>query len=316
MESLTLDVKPLSKHPKNITFGVVAALITVTIWSIYFISLRVGALSPLTPEELAIFRYSFPGFLLSPILWRYRVKIIAIPALYLFGIVLGAGLPFFLLSAWGIRHGNVLQASTLIPGAAPLFVSLLTTTVFKQKIDFWRVIGLIFITLGILVFLAQAIIFNTPELLYSLLIFIFCAFLWAIFTLSLRQAHLSPVLATALVTASNGLAILLWVFFTKPQLGILNMQMSEVLTQLMVQGIVVGVFSGYFYGYAILRIGAESTSAVGSLTPVLASILAWTLLGDQISVLGGLALTLTTIGVLSASGVMSKHTTLRKTHQK
>ncbi len=276
------------------------------IWSIYFISLRVGALSPLTAYELALFRYTVPALLLMPIAWKSRYQIIAVPLLYLLGMVTGAGLPFFLLSVWAIEHGNVLQASTLIPGTAPLFVSLLAATLFKQKIGFWRLVGLALISLGIFTFLAQAMLLNNKQLFFSILAFLFCAFLWAVFTLSLRQAQLSPLQAASLITISNGFTILVWVIFTQPEIGILSMPLSNVLTQLFIQGIIVGIFSSFFYGYAILRIGAESTSAVGSLTPVTATVLAWLLLGDHLSLSGVIALILTTVGVLFASGFIQK----------
>jgi len=309
MKGATLDVKPLAFHPNRIKLGLLAALATVVIWSIYFISLRAGALSPLTAHELALFRYTVPGLLLAPIAWKSRHQIMAVPRLYLLGIILGAGLPFFLLSIWAIKHGNVLQASTLIPGTAPLFVSLLAVILFKQKIGFWRLAGLALISLGIFTFLAQALLLDTQQLLFAMLAFLLCACLWAIFTLSLRQAQLSPLQAASLITVSNGFAILLWVSLTQPEMGAFTMPLGEVLTQVVVQGIIVGVFSSVFYGYAILRIGAESTSAVASLTPVTASVLAWLILGDHLSFIGVIALTLTTIGVLLASGVIHKDQT-------
>lgn len=127
--------------------------------------------------------------MLAPIAWKSRHQIMAVPHLYLLGMVLSAGLPFFVLSIWAIKHGNVLQASTLIPGTAPLFVSLLAVILFKQKISFWRLAGLALISLGVFTFLAQALLLDTQQLLFAMLAFLFCAFLWAIFTLSLRQAH-------------------------------------------------------------------------------------------------------------------------------
>lgn len=92
-------------------------------------------------------------------------------------------------------------------------------------------------------------------------------------------------------------------------MGAFTMPIGEVLTQVAVQGIIVGIFSSVFYGYAILRVGAESTSAVASLTPVTASVLAWLLLDDHLSFIGVIALTLTTASVLLASGVLHKNQT-------
>jgi len=197
MKGATLDVKPLAFHPNRIKLGLLAALATVVIWSIYFISLRAGALSPLTAHELALFRYTVPGLLLAPIAWKSRHQIMAVPRLYLLGIILGAGLPFFLLSIWAIKHGNVLQASTLIPGTAPLFVSLLAVILFKQKIGFWRLAGLALISLGIFTFLAQALLLDTQQLLFAMLAFLLCACLWLCYFTHWGRIHLSCCLPYA-----------------------------------------------------------------------------------------------------------------------
>ncbi|CAJ1786573.1 hypothetical protein LMBIIBHN_00671 [Aeromonas salmonicida] len=55
------------------------------------------------------------------------------------------------------------------------------------------------------------------------------------------------------------------------------------------------------YAHAIRTLGAEVSSALGSLTPVMAAILAWWLLGETISQPVWLALGFLCVGVVLAS---------------
>jgi drug/metabolite transporter (DMT)-like permease len=135
------QVVPLNANAAQRGLGYLAAAGTVLIWSVYFLSLRLGALSPLGPLDITLFRYAVPGLVLLPLLLARRARIRAVNPLWLLGMVLGAGLPFFLLSVLGMGLAPVVQGSTLIPGTAPLFVSLLAAWVFGQRVPPWRRLG-------------------------------------------------------------------------------------------------------------------------------------------------------------------------------
>ena len=61
MSTNLLVVEKITTTPQQQIVGVFAALVTVMIWSSYFLSLRIGALTPLTLVELSFFRYAVPG---------------------------------------------------------------------------------------------------------------------------------------------------------------------------------------------------------------------------------------------------------------
>jgi len=116
MARTLLTVENINSTSKQQTIGLIFALITVLIWSSYALSLRIGALTPLTLVELTFFRYAVPGLILLPVFIKSINEYKKVPSLYLIGIILGSGLPFFLLSGYAMELTQVAYGSTLIPG--------------------------------------------------------------------------------------------------------------------------------------------------------------------------------------------------------
>lgn len=298
-------VTPLLTTPTQRLLGYLAALATVLVWSSYFLSLRLGALSPLGRLDLTLFRYLVPGLLLLPLFIARWSTIRRVPPLWLAGMVLGAGVGFFLLGAIGMGWAPVAQGSTLIPGTSPLFVTALAVLVFAQPLSRGRSLGLVGVLAGIVCLLSVSWRDGTGEssMLMGQLLFLASSLLWAVFTLSVRQSGLSPLEAAAVVTVPNGLLVLLYALLSPSPLMLSSVPTMEWLTQLLVQGIVVGIGSSALYGFAIRQLGAEVTAAIGSLTPVCATGLALLLLGEAIAWPTALGLGLVTLGVVCASGL-------------
>lgn len=305
MSTNLLVVEKITTTPKQQIVGVFAALVTVLIWSSYFLSLRIGALTPLTLVELSFFRYAVPGLILLPIFIKSMREYSKVPKIYLFGIVIGSGLPFFLFSAYGMQLTQVAYGSTLIPGTVPLFVTLIAVIIYKQPLPIFRQFGLFGICSGIVAMIIPSQFHLDRYLLLGQGIFIVCAFLWAIFTISIRQSGLSPLKVAALAAFPNGVLITLWIAVTHPELGYTALPVSAVLMQLVVQGILVGIFSGLCFSKAIMSIGAEKTAAIGAATPAIASFLATMMLGETIHMSLFMGMVFVIGGVFIASGVLS-----------
>lgn len=304
MPQSILTIKDIKNSPKQQILGLLFAFITVLIWSSYFLSLRMGALTSLNLAELAIFRYAIPGLLLFPIFIKSIAEYKKVPFIYLLGIILGSGLPFFLLSGYGIKLTQVAYGSTLIPGTIPLFVTLIAVLIYKQPLPSFRQWGILIIGCGVIAMLTHAGASWDTSLIFGQGLFLVCSFLWSLFTISIRQSGLSPLKVAALATLPNGVLITLWIIITHPKLGYCALSISAVLGQLLVQGIIIGIFSGVCFSAAIMRIGAEKTSAIGALTPAVATFLATIILGEHVDMYVILGMGLVIGGVFLASGVV------------
>ncbi|MEH6453169.1 MAG: DMT family transporter, partial [Psychromonas sp.] len=298
-------VTALSSNSLQQQLGIIAALLTVFIWSTYFLSLRSSALSPLSITELALFRFAIPGILLLPLFIKRWEKIRKVPLPYLLAMMTCAGLPFFLLSGSAMGIASVAYGSTLLPGVAPLFVTLIAVVIFKQPFEIFKKIGLTVIILGVLFLLASNWQSFDIEQSKGQIMLLAASLLWAIFTVAVRLSGLKPLEAAAVVALPSAVAIVVYICLTgSADLGYSQISIKELLLHMLVQGIGVGLLASYFYGYAISKLGAELTSAIGSLTPVLASLWALFLFSEQLNGTTITGMIFTVLGVIIASGML------------
>ncbi|WP_051206182.1 DMT family transporter [Oceanospirillum maris] len=300
-----LQVKDLDIPAAQKIGGVVAALMMVVVWSGYFLSLRMGAVSAITTFEIAVLRFCIPGFLLLPVFIHHRQQIFQVPKLYLAGLFVGGGLPFFWLGAVGMQMGQVAEGSTLIPGVAPLFVTGIAVVIFNQPLSRLRLLGLSLIFVGVVAFVANSISGNSH--VGAIVCFLSASFFWALFALSIRQSGLSPLVAASVVTVPTGCLLLLSGLVLQPELGWQQLPMQALFGQVFAQGIGAGLASGLLFAYAISRLGAEVTSAIGSLTPVGASLIAFLWLGEQVTSVVLIGIALISVGVIFASGLIKRN---------
>lgn len=301
-KSSVLEVKSLEMPAAQKILGLGAALMMVFVWSGYFLSLRAGAVTPISTFEIAMLRFGLPGLILLPVFFRNIQKIRQVPVIYLLGMLIGGGLPFFWLGAMGMQLGQVAEGSTLIPGVAPLFVTMMAVLIFNQPLSGWRLAGLILIFSGVIAFIANSVAGSTH--VGAIVLFLSASFLWALFALSIRQCGLSPLVAASTVAVPTGTLLLLSGLILQPELGWFQLTLEQQLGQLVAQGLGAGLASGLLFAFAISRLGAEVTSAIGSLTPVAASAIAYLWFGEEVTlmIIGGIALI--SLGVVLASGMI------------
>lgn len=274
--------------------GWAAALATVLLWSGFFLSLRLGAEEKLPPQTLALLRFGIPALLLLPYYWRHRIRLRRTPLRWQLAMLAGAGLPFFWLGATGMQLAPVAQGSALIPGTVPLMVSLLGLLLWRTPCPAQRRWGLSLIALAT----ATLLLGGKPGLWQGQVCFLGAALLWALFTLAVRRSGLAALDAAALVAVPSALLLLptlLW----SPLPAVSHA--SVWLWQGLLQGIGAGLLAALCYAHAIRTLGAEISSVLGSLTPVMAAMLAWWLLGEAVTPPVWLALGLLCVGVVLAS---------------
>ncbi|WP_432452659.1 MULTISPECIES: DMT family transporter [unclassified Agarivorans] len=287
-------------------YGLLAALVSISIWAFWLVSMRAGVTNSLGFFDLGLLRYSPPALLLLPILWRSRALLKGVSPTLLLGIVAGAGVPFFYLSATGLKYAPASHAGLLILGAYPLFVTLLAVVFYQERVSIQRKIGLCLVTLGVVVLFSLSLLTAPAGTWIGDLLLLAASLFWAIYTVSLRIAGLPPLVSTALMGLVSVLVLLLlW------STGLVSSQLVDspwqmLAWQFLVQSLLVGLLTGFSYGFAIQRLGAENMAAIGAFTPVLAALIAVPVLGEMIEVYSIVGLLLVSAGVLIASGIFSK----------
>ena len=283
--------------------GVFSALLVVCIWSGWLISVRYSSDSLLQVFDLAMMRYGIPALILSPFVWKARKQIMLTPKGYLIGMTLGAGIPFFYLSATGLQYAPVVHAGLLIPGTFPVFVTLMAMLFYKEPVNPKRLIGLSMILVGVVVLLLPTLLNQELSVLKGDMMLLGASACWAIYTVSMRVAGLPPLAAAGILCLGSTILLLPLSFFGIVESGISQASSTEIAMQLVMQALGAGLLAGFFYGFAINRLGAENTSAIGSLTPVVAGLAAIPLLGEALSLPAMIGMICICFGVLKASGL-------------
>lgn len=275
------DPKPvrstfLSPH----TAGILALGVTVFVWAGFFLSLRAGAKAALPVGEIAAFRFLPAAICFLPVFWQRWRKIVAVPWPLLLVIVCGAGMPYFLVAGTGMRLASVADGSTLVPGTLPVFVSILAFFILGQPITTTRRNGLLLISCGVLLMLLFSLNHAAATLWHGYALFFFGSLLWAGFTLALRRSGLEALEGAAVVTYGSIPLLLLDLLLSGEPLQLHHLPFDVMAMQVLLEGIGVGLVSTLSYAYAVARLGADRAAIAGSLTPVVATLLAVPLLGE------------------------------------
>lgn len=291
--------------------GYLSIVITLLIWASFFLSLKGGANSALTPADIALTRFLIPALVLFPLLWKARDAISSVPKRYLAGMFAGSGLPYLLVTGTAMHFVPVSHGSALVPGTLPLFVTGIAVLLFKQPLSLHRIAGLSLVLLGILLFLGSSLSDFNFEYTKGHLLFLCASLMWATFTISARVANLNALVSAGFISLSSTLLLLLLILTgTLPShlmvTPIAQWPIAELSIHSAIQGVGAGLVAAFTYLYAINTLGAERSAAFGSATPAIATLLAIPLFNEIPDTVTWVALSSICIGSLVASNIFMK----------
>ncbi|MGN7969090.1 DMT family transporter [Microbacterium sp. 22296] len=283
--------------PRRTIVGVVAVAAVVCLWSSFALSTRALETTGMTMGDAAIMRFGVPAIALAPWIPRTlrrlrgeRVRVIA--------LVLLAGLPHFLLFAWGAHLTSAALTGLLVPGTVPLFVTLLLFLAFRSSVSRRRLIALGAIVVGIAV---SATLTGGPAGPDGIAVLMAAGFVWAAYTIGLSRTRLDPLGVIALVSLTSFIAALVLT-----AAGALPSQLFSGTVDVpawgayaLVQGVGTGMLSTACYVVAVKNLGSSITAAAGALSPVLTALVAVPLLGEPLTAGLGIALVLIVSGVVA-----------------
>lgn len=283
--------------PRRTIVGVVALAAVVCLWSSFALSTRALETTGMTMGDAAIMRFGVPAIALAPWIPRTlrrlrgeRVRVIA--------LVLLAGLPHFLLFAWGAHLTSAALTGLLVPGTVPLFVTLLLFLAFRSSVSRRRLIALGAIVVGIAV---SATLTGGPAGPDGIAVLMAAGFVWAAYTIGLSRTRLDPLGVIALVSLTSFIAALVLT-----AAGALPSQLFSGTVDVpawgayaLVQGVGTGMLSTACYVVAVKNLGSSITAAAGALSPVLTALVAVPLLGEPLTAGLGVALVLIVSGVVA-----------------
>jgi drug/metabolite transporter (DMT)-like permease len=300
------------------TLGILAAVVTVTVWTAFIVIARASASGSLTPLDLTFARICGAGVVLVP--WGYwlvrRQRQQDPSSGSLFGLsplplritaVLGAlaGVTYAVLAYSGFFFAPAAHASVLMPGSLPLWTALLAAVVLHDRITPTRAVGLSLIVAGDLVVGGRSLLHafsDGGDVWKGDLLFMSAAFSWACYSVIARRFGLDAVRATVALTVFAVLTFLP-VYGVLAALGAVRSNLghapwAEFAFQMLMQGVGSVVISGISFTRMIQYFGPVRSTMITSLVPGLSAAGAVIFLGEPLywNLLAGLLLV--TAGIL------------------
>lgn len=281
--------------PRRTLVGVAALIAVVMLWSSFALSTRALEGAGLTMADAAIVRFAVPAMVLSP--WIPRtLRTLRTERPTVLALVLLAGLPHFLLFAWGAHLTSAALTGLLVPGTVPLFVTLLLFLCVRRTVSRRRALALAAIVAGVA---ASALFTGGPTGPGGIAVLLAAGLVWAAYTLGVARTRLDPVGVIVIVSiASVASALLLAVTGVLPSALLAGAaDLGTVGSYALVQGVGTGLLSTACYVVAVKNLGSSLPAAAGALSPVLTAVVAVPLLGETLGLGLGVALALIVTGV-------------------
>ncbi|HET7363997.1 MAG TPA: DMT family transporter [Burkholderiales bacterium] len=259
--------------------GYCAAALAVLIWAAYPVATRAGVTGSFSAEELVTLRFGIGALLFLPYLLMH-VRAISRKA-WLRGVTLtlfqGAGMGALVI--FGLRFAPANHQAALGPGVCSTWVALLGFLVFARRPSTRIVVGATLCAIGVVVLSGWGPGKHDTAVLAGDAMFLAASALGALYVLQLRSWGVSAMQAAAIVTVYSGLVVVPWHLWCAPG-PLWHVAPVELLWQTLWQGVLIGCVALIAFNHAIARLGAERSSAMIALVPVLSAMLALIFLGE------------------------------------
>ncbi len=282
--------------------GYFAAALAVLISAAYPVATRAAVTGSFTAEELVTLRFGVGALLFLPYLLvhfraiRRQAWLRGVPLTLFQGAGMGA------LVIFGLQFAPANHQAALGPGICSSWVALLGFLVFARRPSPRMVIGTMLCAIGVLALTCFGPGQHNPAVLSGDAMFLAASALGALYVLQLRSWGVSAMQAAAIVTMYSGLIVVPWHLWSSPE-PLWRAAPVELLWQTLWQGVLIGCVSLVALNHAITRLGAERSSAMVALVPVLSAILALIFLGEVPSTAEVAAILAISAGVLISASL-------------
>lgn len=296
---------------KDISLGILLALVATIIWSGNFIISRY-VVHLIGPISLAFFRWSFASLILLPFAWKVFKEdwpIIKSRPAYFFWTAL-TGVSLFNTCVYIAGHStSAINMALIGTTSSPIFASILALLFLKEKMGMMRIIGLITCIIGILLLLSQGSIekllafhFSTGDLWV-----LAGAFSFAIYSVLVRRKPTGiSSIRFLLVVFSLGSVILIPFFLFEQTYSAPIIWNTALIGSIVYLGVGASVISFLCWNLALHKLGTGRTVIFGNLIPVFSTLEAVWLLGERVSMIHWISGLLVILGLILANTYSSK----------
>lgn len=263
--------------------GYYAAAVAVLITASYPVATRAGVTGSFAPQELVTLRFGVGALLFLPYLLLHFRAISR--GAWLQGIPLtlfqGAGMGALVIC--GLQFAPANHAAALGPGVFPAWVALLGFLVFARRPSARIVVGAALCATGVLALAWWSATERNAAVLAGDAMFLAASALGALYVLQLRNWGVGAIQGAAIVSLYSAMIVVPWHLWSAPE-PLWRLAPLELLWQILWQGVLIGCVAFVALNHAIARLGAERSSALVALVPVLSAMVALVFLGEVPSI--------------------------------
>jgi drug/metabolite transporter (DMT)-like permease len=292
-----------NQNQNSILLGGIAAVCVVFFWSGWIVVSRLGVTHHLTVYDVTGLRYTVGAVVVLPyVIWSRAWRGLTI--LRTLVLTLTAGVPYALLSYFGLTYAPAAHGGVFLNGCLPIFTTLFAWIWIGQKSRFSQIVGLGIILIGVTLVGYEG--FTSAgggmawvgDFLFLAAIALFAVFMVAnrVWTIIPGQVLFSATLVSAVVY------IPIWLLWLDSNLA--TAPGSEILLQGVYQGLVPSALGISCLNIAVRHIGAPATSVFLSAVPVVAALAAIPLLNEMPGLPAWIGMFTVTFGILLALGII------------
>ena len=293
---------PAIATPRQILIGFALAGCVATLWSGWMVVSRMGATSHLLVSDVALLRFAGAGLLTLPIFIARRAEIARAGWRAVLVLSIMGGGPYSVISVGGMVFAPTAQGAVVIPGALALFATLIGWAWLKDRPARDRWMGLALVALALALIGIEGAHTGTWQ---GYALFLLAGVMWAAFTVGTRFWGLRPLTNVAVIAVTSLVWYVPLVLAFDPT-AIFTAPWQEPALQLWYQGLMAGVLAPIMYTRAIQTIGPQRAALVMVTVPVLATLMAWALLGEAPGPLTTAGMILVLPGMAFAAGAFAR----------
>jgi len=278
----------------------------VFFWSGWVVISRLGVTSHLTVYDITGLRYGIGAVVALPyIIWSRAWR--GLTPLRTIILTLTAGVPYALLSYFGLVYAPAAHGGVFLNGCLPIFTTFFAWIWIGQRSQFSQTVGLGIILAGVALVGYEGFLSTgggmtwIGDLLFLAAIALFAVFMVAnqVWSVLPGQVIFSATIVSAVVY------IPIWLFWLDSNLAFAPS--SEILLQGAYQGLVPSILGISCLNIAVRHIGPRVTSVFLSAVPVVAALTAIPILNELPGLPAWIGMIAVTLGILLALGIIGFH---------
>jgi drug/metabolite transporter (DMT)-like permease len=269
-----------TQDAKRTRLAIIAGLTMIGIYAVQFVAARFSLREHLTATDMATLRFAGAGAVFLPILWRSGVKPIkTLGWRRALCLAVLAGLPYPIVINLGLTYAPALHGAALCPASIVFFSFLLSHIVFRDAASPRRIIGVVAIIAGLILFIAPARASTSPgNVLFGDLLFIGSGVMFSAYAVLIRRWRVDPLTATAAVILLSCLPLPLLYLFAPS--GFHAAAGAEIVSQIVIQGFLAGAAAMFLYTYIVRQLGSQTASLFMPGVPIATVFVGMAVLGE------------------------------------